>query len=159
MKLIYHIDELFLRANATIAKPESTHPTFYSSQSFYTYCSDHTPFGDQFQGTYRSTAPSVEQYFNVFGNLWSFNEQTITEHTKHFVTMAILFDFMAYNSYGLRDHCGSAYDAAALEKGKLAIIIFINVYEAIRDTTDSFAQILCAIVANFPETRLLNSRD
>ena len=71
--------------------------------------------------------------------------------------MAILFDFMAYTYYALRDHCGSAYDAADLEKGKLAIIISINVYEATRDAIDGFAQILYAIVAN--STHYTNIRD
>ena len=67
--LVYHIGELYLGANVTIARPESTHPTVYSSQSFYTYCPDHTPFEDQYQGTCQVIATSVEQYFNVFDQL------------------------------------------------------------------------------------------
>jgi hypothetical protein len=62
------------------------------------------------------------------------------------ITIALLYDFMAFISHYLRSVCGEYPKESFIEATRLKIILNINMIQDHRSTQDNIAQIMCAIV-------------
>jgi hypothetical protein len=117
MQLIFKINEQFIKGQPVYPKRDPQWLDQYKTAWFETFNLVEEQRQDLTE-THRGSATQLEQYFHAFDIIWV-DWHLVFPQTKHMITIALLYDFMAFISHYLLSVCGPYPKESVIEKTRL----------------------------------------